>query len=123
MGCASTGEPVTETASISFADIERLRIEMLTKFGRAPRAIWFVDRPAQLDELLREVASMAVEAPNPYVKPDRVHVGTLYGIPVKEWNRATATAEERKRAPAFVDLPGVWVEMADGRHVRIGEEG
>lgn len=120
MGYAGyTSAATMETASVSWADIERLRAKVTAEFGRRPRAIWFVDRRAELNEILEEVAVTPVKRFDACGMPG-AWIGTLFGVPVREWSSTAATVEERARAPWFVDVPGVWAEMRDGRHQRIG---
>jgi len=78
-----------------------------------PLAIWFVDRPAEYYHLLKITDTTSVPA---YLLPVR-----LYDIPLKQFTRSVATEQELAIRPFFCRFPGIWIEMSDGNHVRLGE--
>jgi len=76
-----------------------------------PLAIWFVDRDAEYYRIVAEADKDLLE---PLSYPLR-----LYGIPFKQFTTYAATVSEL----AFCHVPGIWIEMSDGNHVRLEEPG
>lgn len=78
-----------------------------------PLAIWFVDRDAEYYRLL---ATVDMDLLEPLSYPLR-----LCGLQVKQFTTYAATEEEYATRPFFCRIPGVWIEMSDGNHVRLGD--
>ena len=79
----------------------------------SPVGLWFVDRPALFYWLLGTAGDEINHLAFPY---------RFYGIPIHQFSPQHATEEELDARPGFCRLPGVWVEMSDGNHVRLVDE-
>ena len=76
-----------------------------------PRAIWFVQRPAEYLSLLQ----LADDKLNYLANPVR-----LGGLPIYHLT-SPLTADEYAAYPEFVWEPGIWIEMSDGPPRRLKE--
>lgn len=74
------------------------------------QAVWFIDRPKEFHRYLEHIEP----APSGTLE----HWASLRLI---NWR----LDEERisgAKYPAFIDTPGIWVQMSDGNHWRVDEE-
>lgn len=89
------------------------QIAKLRSAPSRPVGLWFVDRPALFYWLLR----IAGDELNHLVFPYH-----FYGIPIHQFSPRHATEEELSNRPFFCSLPGLWIEMSDGNHMRLADE-
>lgn len=80
-----------------------------------PLVIWFIDRPTTYYNLIKQ------RGPRCEVQYG-AHELHLLGIPIRQFSPWAATEEELAARPFFCKLPGVWVEMSDGKHLRLADE-
>lgn len=118
---STPSEPCTGAASSSrdTLTLETLASVILKLWFMPPRpiAFWFVDRPA---EYLWFISQFDTKTDD-YVVSNLGGPICLYGIPLRQFTNSIATEEELARFPFFCSIPGIWVEMSEGNHVRLAE--